>query len=119
MHIFPANLVASLADATAISVCVLAVGFMLYFLLALAKERKAGLVGYRVEYGISSSLPSAPVRYATRRFAIQSFSTQANSYERKYDRGGSASRAPQAERESMLSSEYSLTDGPRQEPDRA
>jgi hypothetical protein len=57
MHILQANLATNLVIAATIGFCALGVGFMLHFLIALTRERKAGLVGYRVEYGINNSLP--------------------------------------------------------------
>jgi len=67
MHILQANLATNLVIAATIGFCALGVGFMLHFLVALTRERKAGPVKYRVEYGINDSWPEAASRrYATK-----------------------------------------------------
>ncbi len=44
MHIFHANLVTTSANAATISVCVLGIGFMLRFLLALTRSERQALL---------------------------------------------------------------------------
>jgi hypothetical protein len=118
MHNFQASLVTNLAIVATISACVLGIGFMLRFLLALTTERKTSLAGFRLEYRVNSSLPNGETGQVRPRFAAQSSPSPANSGERAYDPGKSFSGTPQALKEAALTREYRFTDSSWQEPNR-
>jgi hypothetical protein len=115
MHNFQASLLPVLANVTTIGVFVLSIGFMLRFLLALSKERKTSLAGFRLEYRVNSSLPNAATRQVQRSFSVQP-PTQPDTSEREYDRGEFLGGAPQALKEVARTREYRFT---WQEPNRA
>ena len=118
MPIVPASVVTNLANATTISVSVLAVAFMLRFLIALIREQQAGRVGCRLEYRIDSTSSNVANGQIRSGFSVQSPSTRVNSNERAYDRWGFLGGTPQSVEETRLTLEYRFTDSSRQEPNR-
>jgi hypothetical protein len=115
MHFFRANLVTNLASAATISICVLGIGFMLRFLLALTRERKTSLAGFRLEYRVNSSLPTAASMQTRPGLPVQAL----NGNEKQYERGESFTGTPQALQEVALTREYRFNTSSWQEPNRA
>ena len=118
MHNFQASFVTNLANATIISACVLGIGFMLLFLLALTRERKTSLAGFRLEYSVNSSLPNAAAGQVQPSISVQS-SSQLDSSKKEYDRDELFRGTPQGLKEVALTREYKFTGSSWQEPNRA
>jgi hypothetical protein len=123
MNIFQASLVTDAASAAmmragVVSVCVLGVAFMLRFLVALSKERKTSLAGYRLDLRISDSAPSAANGEVLCGFPTQSPSTAADTNQREYDRGEFVTGTPPALKNAKLTFKYRFSGSSRQEPNR-
>ena len=124
MHILQASLVINAASggifrAFVFAFCALGVAFMLRFLVALSKERKIALGGYRLEYRINDSLPRAAHPETPHVFSNQPLSKVADANQRESDRGEFSTVTSRALKHAKLTFEYRLVDRSRQEPDRA
>jgi len=118
MYIFQATLLPLLANATTIGACVVSIGFMLRFLLAMTREQNRSLAGFRLEYRVNSALLDAETMPVQAGFPLRA-SARSNRRKKEYDRVGLFPGAPQALEEIALIREIRFIGSSRQEPNRA
>jgi len=124
MHMVQAILATNVASASAVGMCVLGVcflgvGFMLWFLRALMKERKAAVVGHRLEYWFDDSPPEIASAQTWHKVSTKLPSGALQAIPRDYDRGEFATGLPRTLADAKLTFAYRFSNSSRQESGQA